>query len=44
MTNGSFSIDKLWVLQQFGKYVYVHDPVANRGRFLDANGNTVFTL
>jgi hypothetical protein len=44
MINGSFSIDKVWVLQQFGKYVYIHDPVLNRGQFLDANGNTAFAL
>jgi len=40
-TSQEFSVSingKLWVLQRFQEYTYVHDPLLNRGQFYDGAG------
>lgn len=31
-----------WILQRFGNYFYIHDPIQNRGSFYDSNSNIAF--
>ncbi len=46
-TSQEFSVSingKLWVMQRFQGYTYVHDPLLNRGQFYDSGGSPAFVV